>query len=223
MRSVNCRKATRVLDAVAVSEGASPTLNVMICCVLNPGFTCHKFRIVRNSRLAPVNNINVSATWPTINTCCERCRPPAAPRPPALSASCKSVFELFNAGASPNKIPTVIETPKVNRRTGTLTPIVSARDRFPARTASAGPTPNDANATPSAPPSSESKTLSATNCEAINERLAPSAARIANSRERASDRAIRRLATSHKRSARPIQPHLTGAAAFHSRPQRWPA
>jgi hypothetical protein len=50
-----------MLDADCVSEGESPTLNVITCRVLKPGLTFRKSPMVRRSRPAPTSNTSVSA------------------------------------------------------------------------------------------------------------------------------------------------------------------
>ncbi len=110
------------------------------------------------------------------------------PRPPALKPICRSVFACLSAGASPNSIPTKIETPSANRRTEVFTPMFSMRGRFPGTAARVALSPNLATASPGTPPVNDRRTLSVINCRMICIRLAPSDRRTANSRVRAPER-----------------------------------
>ena len=85
--------------------------------------------------------------------------------------------------------------PTVNSNTVPFTPISSPRGKPPGTIASTGCTPQVASAIPSAPPTMESRQLSVSNCRSTRAQLAPSAARIANSRLRAAARASNRFAT----------------------------
>jgi hypothetical protein len=48
--------------------------------------------------------------------------PPAPVRPPSLSASCKSTFDAWSAGARPKSTPVRSETPTVKPSTQRSTP-----------------------------------------------------------------------------------------------------
>ena len=78
-----------------------------------------------------------------------------------------------------------MEMISVNSRTVAFKPMSSLRGRVPGIAASIAFSPTSANASPTIPPASDSRTLSVINCRTMRERLAPNADRTANSRVRA--------------------------------------
>ena len=126
---------------------------------------------------------------------CTRCFPPPDLCPPSFNVSCKFVFEIRNAGTSPNKMPQSSAMPAVNSKTFQSIPTSLARGNPEGNRCSATFVPHAAITKPSPPPASASSMLSVRSCRTILPRPAPSAARTANSRLRPIERARRRLAT----------------------------
>ena len=154
------------------------------------------------------------------------------PRSPVLSEPCKSTLELLSAGARPKIIPTASEMPNAKNRTGRFTPMLSARGRFcrHCRQHQADSQFCQAQAEHSA--ASARSTLSVINCRTMRARLAPNAARMANSRVLAAERASKRFATfvqaisrtiptapNSKRSVPPVSPTIDLLQRYDIDPQ----
>ena len=149
----------------------------------------------------PIRRTSASATSATTST--DRtlfCLKPVPDRPPlSLSAMFRSVRDPCSAGIRPNRRPVASETTTVNASTRQSTPtsdpfsprrgipavLMDNRARIPA-------TPSTM---PSAPPATDSRTLSVSSCLMIRPRPAPIAERIAISRRRAVARTSSRFAT----------------------------
>jgi hypothetical protein len=125
-----------------------------------------------------------------------RWRPLAAERPPSLSVSARFSREACQAGAQPKSMPARLVAAIVNSSTGTLSRTSasdgSVKGGMVAWITSSSPR---ARATPRAPPTSASTTLSVSSCRTSRLRPAPSAERTTSSRWRAEPRASCRFAT----------------------------
>ncbi len=144
---------------------------------------------------APMSSTTAIAISTATKTLCVRCRAPLDPRPPSFSVSCMSGRIVFSAGTSPNTIPVTTEIPRVKNITRPSSPISSDRGKVCGSAARIARVPHFASNSPIAPPTIPSITLSVKSCRITRLGLAPSAERIANSRERPVDRASSKFAT----------------------------
>lgn len=101
----------------------------------------------------------------------------------------------FSDGTKPNTIATSIEVARVNSKILTSSPISSARGKASGIALIAVRVAHTAKSNPAAPPAQARRMLSVSNCLMARPCVAPSAARIANSRARPVERARSKLAT----------------------------
>ncbi len=153
------------------------------------------------SSAEPISSTSAIETSSTTSTdLAISCRNPVPARLlPSFSDEFKSVREAANAGNNPNRTPVRSETASVNpssRQSRPMPEPSSPMRGSPAGlTASSARTPAKPNASPSTPPAIASIMLSVKSWRTIRVRLAPSAARMANSRLRPVARTSSRLAT----------------------------
>ena len=108
---------------------------------------------------------------------------------------CRSFREAYTAGINPTIKPISVVIPSVKPSTVVLTTMAFTRGRPGGLSATSARTPKSANKMPVAPPSRASNKLSISTCRTIRVRVAPSAARTANSPRRCAPRASSRLVT----------------------------
>ena len=156
--------------------------------------TCHQ---LRTSRPAPTSRTIASANSAT--TSARRiprvAAPPETLLPPSSPEGRKSRRNAVIAGASPTRIPARREMARAQPSTRRSRLTSFRRGRLPGAKARMRRMPAKASSVPISPETAASRTLSVSNCRTIRPALAPSAARTAISRARATLRASERLAT----------------------------
>ena len=164
--------------------------------MLNPSSTLARFARLRRNSPAPISSTSDSATWVTISTFASGLRLATAAIPlPSLSEGLRSTRVARRAGAMPNSSAVPSESRSVNASTRASGATFSGKRSGPAETiARSASLAQDANITPSAPPSRASSRLSVSICRINRVRPAPSANRTAISLWRVVARASRRLA-----------------------------
>ena len=178
-----------------------------------PRSTEVSFWKLRIRRPAPTSSISASATSATIRVLRIRSewRPEVAPRPPSRSTPTRLPPADCSAGIRPKATPVTSERSSAKPRTEASSRISTRRGMLPGWSASRTCTPPHASATPRAPPTSESSTLSVRSWATMRSRRAPIATRSASSRCRPAARPSSRLATLAQqiRSTSPTAPART--------------
>ena len=164
---------------------------------------------VRSSSPAPNSSRTAVATSPMTSSPRSRPPPPVIVRVSDPMTSADEKLVAFHAGITPNSSPTQIAAPAQNATTRMSNVSVTVAGSSP-RGISDGATSGWPRRPrmPSAPPISESTTLSVSSCRTMRRRPAPSADRTASSRMRTVARASSRLATlaQQMRSTKPTTP-----------------
>ncbi len=152
---------------------------------------------LRTNKPVPTSAIRASATSHTTSPLRSRTvpDPPASERAPERSALFTSAAEARKAGASPKSTPVKTASTAVKPKTrASQSSCTASCRRNGGRNDHSNERPQYAIAKPAAAPSTASSTDSVSSCRTSRERVAPSAARILISRERALARASSRFA-----------------------------
>ena len=159
----------------------------------NPASTRVRLYTVRISRPAPMTRITASATSTVTSTRRRRWR--ALPRSPvSFKGLAGALVPLFAIGANPKSRPAAIEIAAAKTRTGTLMATCVVRGRLAGYRNTTARTQKCASQRPIRPPVTDNNTPSVIVCRSSRARLAPRAARTANSRRRAPARAMLKFA-----------------------------
>ncbi len=161
----------------------------------------YALRKLRIMKPAPARSTSVSTSSTTMSALVQRrARMPLVPErpPPSFITSPTSVFEIWSAGARPNRTPVPTQiNPKNATTNGSIVNVIQYG--FPnaglLTAASNIRTPTTDTPSPRAPLASDSSTLSTSSWRTMRQRPAPSETRTAISRDRAADRASSRFAT----------------------------
>ncbi len=171
-------------EAVATPSGSKPG-------------SIDSFRLkLTSSSAAPIRSANASETCVTTSAlrAPSVARPAVPVRPSCRNTVLRSAWNSRKTGIVPNSTPASSATAAVAASTGACTPISAARGRSSAPSAAIARVPAAPSARPSRPPPTASTTLSVSSWRAMRHRPAPSANRVASSRDRAVDRTSTRLA-----------------------------
>jgi hypothetical protein len=195
--SISCRWKRRP-SASAYRESEASMVAIRMPCVRKPGSNRSSLRRSRTSSPAMVSSGSATATCPATRRSRNAMRRERLPGPlsPDLSTEARSVFSIWNAGASPKSSELSTAAASENRSTRSSRRMVSDTGSvvgnssvFRARMA-----PTEM-AMPPALPIRPSSRLSVSNWRSSRPRPAPIAMRTANSRERARARLSSRFAT----------------------------
>jgi hypothetical protein len=162
----------------------------------NPGRTFCSARKLRISSPAPTSSTTDSATSATMRNSRILCRPgPPAPRKPPWRAACGSAAAERSAGTSAKTTTVASVTPRAKPSTDPSTAISANLGRLAGRSVRSTAIAQNVSVSPSPPAAAARIPASVSTCRSMAPRLAPSAARRANSPSRAVARVSSRLAT----------------------------
>jgi hypothetical protein len=162
----------------------------------NPGLSAARFRTDRIIRPAPTSSTTASDSSTTTSPLrSRRDWRPSPVRADSFNAPFTSTPRACRPGARPTRMPHATDTAIVNAATRRSMPGVTKLGRETGLCLTSADTAARARSRPPAAPISVSTQLSVISWRSSRPRPAPSAVRRAISRRRASDRAMRRLAT----------------------------
>src|ERR1017187_3616049 len=189
------KNATSCADSLYFDDGREMSI-VKTFSAWKPGSTARIWAKLRNNKPDPTNSSAATAIWETPNALRGRLRAePLGCDQPSFNVSLRPDIEICSAGARPNKAPESREANTRNASTRQSMAKLSGRGMDGGHARRSKSEPHSASRKPAIPPSDESNRLSARVWEVRRPRLAPNAARTANSLARAEARASKMFAT----------------------------